>query len=122
MVTNALLSARDRPSVYDNSALREIHQATIRAHHAKAGYDYPTIHLPPTLSPLIGLPTRIYETIHNGALAFLVVVVRDAAKLKNASESPDTVAFTRRRPGVRIASSPSVFGGFRRNNGLRGAF
>ncbi|MGD0172732.1 MAG: hypothetical protein ABSB81_11535 [Halobacteriota archaeon] len=82
MVTNASYSVCEYPSV------REIHQATIRAHHAKAGYDYPTIHLPPTLSPLIGLPTRIYETVHNGALAFLVVVSPNAAKRENAILSP----------------------------------
>jgi len=99
MVTKALYSVCEYP------AIREIHQATIRAHHAKAGYDYPTIHLPSTLCPLIGLLTRIYETIHNGALAFLVVVSSNAAKLKNASESSDTSVLTWRRSPVRIRSS-----------------
>jgi hypothetical protein len=82
MVTNALFTVCDAP------ALREVHQATIRAHHAKAGYDYPTIHFPPAFSPLVGLPTQIYETVHNGALAFLVVVSPNAAKCKNANLSP----------------------------------
>jgi len=103
MVINAAYSVCDYPT------LREIHQATIRAHHAKKGFDYPTIHLPPAFSLLIGLSTRIYETVYNGALAFLVVVSPDAAKRNKASESPDTVAFTRRRSGVRIASNQSVF-------------
>lgn len=68
MVTNTL------NAVSENPALHEIHRGTIRAHHAKAGYDYPTIRLPSTLPGLKGLPTRIYQTVHDGALAFLVVV------------------------------------------------
>jgi hypothetical protein len=52
----------------------EVYRSKILAHHAKAGYDYPTIRLPFAFSALIGLSTRIYQTIHDGALAFLVVV------------------------------------------------
>ena len=51
------------------------------------------------------------------ALAFLVLIdpshveTEDVAeKLENAEIDANTVAFTRRRFGVRIASSPSVFG------------
>ena len=51
------------------------------------------------------------------ALAFLVLIdpspveTEDVAeKLENAEIDANTVAFTRRRLGVRIASSPSVFG------------
>jgi len=54
--------------------LLEIHRSKISLHYAKAGYSYPTIRLPHTLSRLAGLPTRIYQTMHDGALAFLVVV------------------------------------------------
>jgi hypothetical protein len=57
-----------------STALRPIHHSTISVHHAKQGYDYPMIRLPHTLSKLIGLPTQIYQTIYDGALAFLVVV------------------------------------------------
>ncbi|MGA3200058.1 MAG: hypothetical protein ABSD89_11740 [Halobacteriota archaeon] len=57
-----------------NHELFEIHRSKISLHHAKAGYDYPVIRLPYTFSKLTGLPTRIYQTVHNGALAFLVVV------------------------------------------------
>ena len=41
------------------------------------------IRLPHTLSKLIGLPTKIYQTIYDGALAFLVVVAppREAPKM-----------------------------------------
>jgi hypothetical protein len=54
--------------------LLEIHRSKISLHCAKADYSYPTIRLPHTLSKLAGLPTHIYQTVHNGALAFLVVV------------------------------------------------
>ena len=61
-------------AVSDVPVLQEIHQGTIRAHRAKAGYNYPAIHLPFSFSGLIGLPTRIYQMVCGGALAFLVVV------------------------------------------------
>ena len=66
-----------------STALRPIHRSTISVHHAKQGYDYPMIRLPHTLSKLIGLPTKIYQTIYDGALAFLVVVAppREAPKM-----------------------------------------
>jgi len=56
--------------------LTEIHHGAITAHRAKAGYNYPTIRLPFSFSRLIGLPTSIYQTVHDGALAFLVVLPR----------------------------------------------
>ena len=56
------------------SSLLEIHRSKISLHHAKADYRYPMIRLPHTFSKLAGLPTRIYQTVHDGALAFLVVV------------------------------------------------
>ena len=51
-----------------------IHRSKISVHHAKQGYDYPSIRLPHKLSKLAGLSTRIYQTVHDGALAFLAVV------------------------------------------------
>lgn len=68
-----------------NHALLEIHRTQISLHHAKPGYDYPAIKLPHTFSKLKGLSTRIYQTVHDGALAFLVVVSpsgRAAEKIK----------------------------------------
>ena len=110
MVTNTLKAS------YGNPAQHEIHRGTIRAHHAKAGYDYPTIHLPVAFSGLIGLPTRIYQTIYKGALAFLIVVssadVKSESspdKHENAFSRADALAFTRRRSCVRITPGPSVF-------------
>jgi len=45
-------------------------------HRSSAEYNYPTIRLPHYLAEsLAGLMTRIYQTIHDGALAFLVVVL-----------------------------------------------
>ncbi|MGZ4944107.1 MAG: hypothetical protein ACXV6K_07500 [Halobacteriota archaeon] len=97
-------------------ALSEIYSGTISLHHAKEGYDYPTIRLPHTLSRLAGLSTRIYQTILEGALAFLVVVASSrsttedcAKKSKNPVADADTFAFTRRGPRVRISPSPLFF-------------
>ena len=49
MITNTL------QTIYENPVLQEIYRGTIRAHRAKAGYNYPTIHLPVAFSGLIGL-------------------------------------------------------------------
>ena len=40
----------------------------------KNDYSYPAIRLLYKFSQLAGLSTRIYQTVHEGALAFLVVV------------------------------------------------
>ena len=88
---DALCPVREYP------ALREIHRSTIRAHHAKAGYDYPTIRLPVSFSHLIGLPTRIYQTLYNGATAFLVVISPESSALTRgdrAFESPRAHLFS----------------------------
>jgi hypothetical protein len=57
----------------------------ILAHHAKAGYDYPTIRLPFTFSGLIGRSTRIFQTVYGGALAFLVVVSPESSPKSEAT-------------------------------------
>jgi hypothetical protein len=82
--------------------LLEVHHSKISLHRAKAGYDYPTIRLPHSFSKLAGLSTRILQTVHEGALAFLVVIsgTENAAK-KSAKAS----GFTRRRSPVRIRPS-----------------
>ena len=69
-----LAAELDHKSVLDSCdpILSEIYCSTISLHHAKEGYDYSTIHLPHTLAKLAGLPTRIYQTVHDGSLAFLV--------------------------------------------------
>jgi len=74
-----MLAAEHCPDLFANVApskdeLLEIHYSKISLHHAKKGYNYPTIRLPHTFSRLAGLPTRIYQTVHKGALAFLVVI------------------------------------------------
>jgi len=65
------------------SALKEIHRSKVSLHHAKTGYDYPTIRLPHTFTQLAGLSTRIYQTMCDGALAFLVVVSQSGGTDKN---------------------------------------
>jgi len=92
-----------------NLELLEIHRGKISLHHAKTGYEYPTIRLPCLFSKLVGLSTRVYQTVHDGALAFLVVISPPG----KASENPESSAFTRRRSPVRIRPSPSFFCGSR---------
>jgi hypothetical protein len=89
-----MLATASEPYFYPNHATQplEIHRSKISLHRAKARYSYPTIRLPHTFSKLAGLPTRIYQTVHEGALAFLVVV----SSTENAAESPKASAFTRR--------------------------
>jgi hypothetical protein len=83
--------------------LLEIHHSKISLHYAKEGYNYPTIRLPHTFSKLAGLPARIYQTVHQGALAFLVVVSPRPDKGGNKRRS--TRVFTRRGSSVRIRPS-----------------
>jgi hypothetical protein len=92
-----MLAAEHYPDVFADAVLPkpellEIHRSKISLHHAKSDYDYPTIHLPHSFSKLTGLPTRIYQTVHDGALAFLVVV--SSKPTENASRAPKTSAFT----------------------------
>ena len=85
MATNTLHAAYK--STERNSQPNDVgFDGKILAHHAKAGYDYPTIRLPFTFSGLIGLPTRIYQTVHDGALAFLVVVSPSLDKQKTPTK------------------------------------
>jgi hypothetical protein len=88
-------------------AVHLVHHSTISLHHAKEGYDYPIIRLPHTFSKLLGLPTKIYQTIHDGALAFLVVISPSNSISENSAESPQSPALTWRRSPVRIRPSPS---------------
>jgi len=99
-----------------DSLLLELGSTKISVHHAKTGYDYPTIRLPFTFSALVGLSTRIYQTIHQGALAFLVVTSQTSTpsesspdKYENACSIAKASVFTRRRSPVRIRPSPLVF-------------
>jgi hypothetical protein len=87
--------------VMPNHELLKIHRSKISLHCAKAGYSYPTIRLPHTFSALAGLPTRIYQTVHEGALAFLVVVSphctlaanRSEESARTSSEKPESSVF-----------------------------
>ena len=106
------MSATERyPEIFTDIALPrhgllEIHRSKISLHRAKTDYSYPTIRLPHTFSALAGLSTRIYQTVHAGALAFLVVVSPTSKsspdKRENAPSSAESSVFTRRRSPVRI--------------------
>ena len=89
--------------------LLEIRRSKISLHCAKEGYSYPTIRLPRVLAVLAGLPTKIYQTVHEGALAFLVVVSGSNSVTENASENSESPALTWRRSPVQIRPSPSFF-------------
>jgi hypothetical protein len=110
---NTMLAAKHYPDALTDGAslltheLLEINRSKISLHHAKAGYEYPTIRLPHTFSKLAGLSTRIYQTIYDGSLAFLMVI----SPTDNASKTPKSSVFTRRRSPVRIRPSPLVFWG-----------
>ena len=84
-----------------------------RARHAKAGYDYPAIRRPFTFSGLEGLSTRIFQAVHDGALAFLVVVSStlksSPGRHENACLSAKFPVLTWRSSPVRIRQSPSFF-------------
>jgi hypothetical protein len=107
-----MLAAEHYPDVFADAVLPkpellEIHRSKISLHHAKSDYDYPTIHLPHSFSKLTGLLTRIYQTVHDGALAFLVVV--SSKPTENASKAPKTSVFTWRRSPVQKRPGPSFF-------------
>jgi len=70
-----------------NRQLFEIHHCKISLHRAKAAYSYPTIRLPHTFSKLAGLSTRIYQTVHEGALA-LLAVSRQSDKAETSADRP----------------------------------
>ena len=93
-----------------NHELLEVHRTKISLHHAKTGYNYPAIRLPFTFSKLAGLSTCIYQTVHDGALAFLVVISSKSSsdKHKNALSSAKSSVLTWRRSPVRIRPSPLV--------------
>jgi len=100
-----MLAAEYQYGLFANVALPkqellEIHRSKISLHHAKTGYDYPIMRLPRTVSKLAGMSTRIYQIIYNGSLAFLTVI----SPTEDASKTPKTSVFTRRRSGVRIAN------------------
>jgi hypothetical protein len=98
------LGKSQRPYItghYD-SVLHEIHRATISLYHAKAGYDYPIVACARTFSALSGLLPKIYQTLYEGALAFLVVVSskvsaskRSFAKSENSNKCLESSVFTR---------------------------
>ncbi|MGA2885630.1 MAG: hypothetical protein ABSE80_10805 [Halobacteriota archaeon] len=101
-----MIEAEQYPDLYFDFAmpkqeLLETHRSKISLHHAKTGYNYPTIRLPHRFSVLAGLPIKIYQTIHDRALAFLVVISPNEKTL----EIPKSSVFTRLRPPVRIRPS-----------------
>lgn len=98
-IPRTTMSATERyPEILTDIALPrhqllEIHRSKISLDHAKNGYGYPTIKLPYTFSKLAVLLTRIYLTVHERALGFLVVMLLN----EKTSKCSESFAFTRRQ-------------------------
>jgi hypothetical protein len=82
-----------------NVGLLETHRSKISLHRAKAGCDYPAIRLPFRFSKLAGLSTCIYQTVHDGALTFLVVVSKSAAT-ENGAELSENAKINAKSPAL----------------------
>src|SRR5450759_930487 len=107
---------QEPPFGLPESRLLKIHHSKSSLHHAKANYSYPTIRLPRYFCALAGLPTRIYQTVHDGALAFLIVVSsagkaaeNSVVPTENSKTNAKSPVLTWRRSPVRIRPSPSIF-------------
>ena len=99
---------------FQNTCCLRSTAAKYRCTMQKPVYDYPTIRLPHSFSNLAGLSTRIYQTVHDGTLAFFIVVSRGIATSKNelldnAAKSLKSPVLTWRRSPVQIRPSPSGF-------------
>jgi hypothetical protein len=104
-----MLEAENYPNLFSDVAmpkheLLEINRSKISLHCAKEGYSYPIIRLPHVFSKLAGLSTRVYQTVHEGALAFLVVI----SPTGKTSDSKSSTLTWRRSP-VQIRPSPLFF-------------
>jgi hypothetical protein len=86
----------DHDASMPNRQLLEVHRSKISLHHAKSGYDYPSIRLPFAFSKLAGLQTCIYQTVHEGALAFLVVVSSSNKSEEESEKKSETFATSSR--------------------------
>jgi hypothetical protein len=106
-----MLATATEPYFYPNHATQqlEVHRRKISLTRAGAGYDYPTIRVPFAFSSLIGLSTRIYQTVHDGALAFLVVVSSTSKSNPNLCGNPFSSAEAPRLYTAKI-ESPNLSG------------
>ena len=87
------------PATYGSDFSLTEFGSKISVHHAKAGYNYPTILLPLTFSRFIGLSTLIYQTIYEGALAFLVVVSASPDRQKKPPQALNLRIYTAKVTG-----------------------
>jgi hypothetical protein len=99
-----MLGAEHYPTLFSDVAmpkheLLEIHRSKTSLHCAKTEYNYPTIRLPRKFSMLAGLPTRIFQTVHDGALAFLVVVSKGVGT-ENGAEPVENAILNGESPAL----------------------
>jgi hypothetical protein len=69
-INDLALPENSADALQSRDELFEIHRSKISLHKAKSGYDYPVIQLPHALSKLVGFRAKIYQTMHEEALAF----------------------------------------------------
>jgi hypothetical protein len=103
-----MLATATEPYFYAHHAAQplEVHRSKIGLTRARPGYDYPTIRLPFAFSGLIGLSTRIYQTVHDGALAFLVVV---SPRTENANSTDAPRLYTAGIRSSNLLEPTSIF-------------
>ena len=104
-----------REELRDPALLFEIHRGKISLHR-KSRLQLPCNSIAAHVNSACRAIDEIFQTVHEGALAFLVVVSSACtpsesrpANYENASVSAKSSVFTRRRSPVRIRSSPSFF-------------
>jgi hypothetical protein len=88
--------------------LLQIHRSRISLHYARAGYCYPTVRLPHYLSSLAGLSARIYQTVHDGTLAFLVVISSTRKAAKQSVQESEQSQNTRKIPRLDMAEVADI--------------
>ncbi len=121
-----MLAAEQYSNLFAGVALHkrkplQIHRSRISLHCAKAGYSYPTIRLPHYLSSLAGLSTRIYQTVHDGALAFLVVVSSSPKAAKKSAKIQKNATRDTKSPRLDMAEvAGEAYGEKKHNKGKKG--
>jgi hypothetical protein len=108
-----MLTAKHYSNLFADAALPkrellEIHRSKISLHCAKEGYSYPAIRLPHGFSQLTGLSTRVYQIVHDSALAFLVAIIPTYFVSENTGETANPPS-SHSEVLVRIWPNPPLF-------------
>ncbi len=94
-----------------NYELLKVHHSKISLHHAKKRLQLPSDSVTLQVLTACALSTRIYQTVHEGALAFLVVVSSSDTALESSPDKPENALSSAKyfkqidvRPSLQIAS------------------